>query len=92
MGFKLLTGKEGMGAGDFKLLAGLCAWLGWQALLPILVLGAGVGSIVGITLIATGRQDRSKPIPFGPFLAAAGWIALLYRDALVAVYLPAGMP
>lgn len=92
MGFKLFTGKEGMGAGDFKLLAGLCAWLGWQALLPILVLGAGVGSIVGVTLIATGRQERSKPIPFGPFLAAAGWIALLYRDALVAVYLPAGMP
>jgi leader peptidase (prepilin peptidase)/N-methyltransferase len=86
--FKLLTGKEGMGEGDFKLLAALCAWLGWPLLLPILVLSAGVGSIIGVGLLLAGRHDRNKPLPFGPFLAAAGWIAVLYADQLTAVYLP----
>jgi leader peptidase (prepilin peptidase)/N-methyltransferase len=85
--FRLLTGKEGMGYGDFKLLAALGAWLGWQLLLPIVLLSALVGAIVGIALIATRRQARGKPIPFGPFLAAAGWLAMLWGPQLVARYL-----
>jgi leader peptidase (prepilin peptidase)/N-methyltransferase len=88
MAFKLLTGKEGMGEGDFKLLAGLCAWLGWPMLIPILILSAGVGSVVGIALMASGVHERGKPIPFGPFLAAAGWLAMLSGDWLVGMYLP----
>ena len=85
--FRLLTGKEGMGYGDFKLLAALGAWLGWQLLLPIVLLSAGVGAIVGIALIATRRTQRGHPIPFGPFLAAAGWVAMLWGPQLVAGYL-----
>ncbi len=85
--FRLLTGKEGMGYGDFKLLAALCAWLGWQMLLPIVLLSAGVGAIVGISLIALRRQQRGNPMPFGPFLAAAGWVAMLWGPQLVARYL-----
>lgn len=87
MGFKLLTGKEGMGFGDFKLLAALGAWLGWTALPLIVLLSAVVGATVGIALIATGRLDRERPMPFGPFLAAAGWIAMIYGDVLIALYL-----
>ncbi len=87
MGFKLLTGKEGMGFGDFKLLSALGAWLGWTMLPLIVLLSAVVGATVGIALIATGRQSREKPIPFGPFLAAAGWIAMLYGDRLIGLYL-----
>ncbi len=86
-GFKLLTGKEGMGYGDFKLLAALGAWLGWQMLLPIVLLSAGVGAIVGLLLIATHRQQRGHPIPFGPFLAAAGWIAMMWGPEMVTRYL-----
>jgi len=85
--FRLLTGKEGMGYGDFKLLAALCAWLGWQMLLPIVLLSAAVGAIVGLTLIALRRQQRGNPIPFGPFLAAAGWVAMLWGPQMVARYL-----
>jgi leader peptidase (prepilin peptidase)/N-methyltransferase len=85
--FRLLTGKEGMGYGDFKLLAALGAWLGWQMLLPIVLLAAGVGAIVGTTLIATRRQERGTPIPFGPFLAAAGWLAMLWGPQMIARYL-----
>jgi leader peptidase (prepilin peptidase)/N-methyltransferase len=85
--FRLLTGKEGMGYGDFKLLAALCAWLGWQMLLPIVLLSAGVGAMVGVALIAMRRQQRGNPIPFGPFLAAAGWVAMLWGPQLVAGYL-----
>jgi leader peptidase (prepilin peptidase)/N-methyltransferase len=85
--FRLLTGKEGMGYGDFKLLAALCAWLGWQMLLPIVLLSAGVGAIVGVSLIALRRQQRGHPMPFGPFLAAAGWVAMLWGPQLVARYL-----
>jgi leader peptidase (prepilin peptidase)/N-methyltransferase len=85
--FRLLTGKEGMGYGDFKLLAALGAWLGWQMLLPIVLLSAGVGAIVGIALIATRRQQRGNPIPFGPFLAAAGWLSMLWGPQAVARYL-----
>ena len=76
--FRLLTGKEGMGYGDFKLLAALGAWLGWQMLPLIILLSAVVGATVGIALIVVRRHDRNVPIPFGPYLAAAGWIALLY--------------
>jgi leader peptidase (prepilin peptidase)/N-methyltransferase len=85
--FRLATGKEGMGYGDFKLLAALGAWLGWQMLLPIVLLSAAVGAIVGGALIALRRQQRGNPIPFGPFLAAAGWVAMLWGPALVARYL-----
>jgi leader peptidase (prepilin peptidase)/N-methyltransferase len=76
--FKLATGKEGMGYGDFKLLAALGAWLGWTMLPTIILLSSVVGAVVGIALIATARLGRGKPMPFGPYLAAAGLIALLY--------------
>lgn len=76
--FKLVTGKEGMGYGDFKLLAALGAWLGWTMLPTIILLSSVVGAVVGITLIASARLGRGKPMPFGPYLAAAGLIALLY--------------
>lgn len=76
--FKLVTGKEGMGYGDFKLLAALGAWLGWQELPVIIILSALVGAIVGIALMAVRGRDRNVPMPFGPFLAAAGWLAMLY--------------
>lgn len=76
--FKLVTGKEGMGYGDFKLLAALGAWLGWSMLPIILLLSSVVGAIVGICLIIFSKRGRDNPIPFGPYLAAAGMIALLY--------------
>ena len=85
--FRLLTGKEGMGYGDFKLLAALGAWLGWQMLPLIILLSAAVGAVVGISLIAFKRHDRSVPIPFGPYLAAAGWIAMLYGPQIISGYL-----
>lgn len=85
--FRLLTGKEGMGYGDFKLLAALGAWLGWQMLPLIILLSAVVGAAVGISLIAFKRHDRSVPIPFGPYLAAAGWIAMLYGPQIIDGYL-----
>ena len=84
--FKLVTGKEGMGFGDFKLLALLGAWLGWQALPMILLLSALVGSIVGISLILLLGRDKNIPIPFGPYLAAAGFIALLWGDQIKQAY------
>ncbi|HSM26955.1 MAG TPA: A24 family peptidase [Thioalkalivibrio sp.] len=86
--FRLATGKEGMGYGDFKLLAALGAWLGWQALPMILLLASLVGAIVGIALILLRGRDRNIPIPFGPYLAAAGWLVLLWGDSLITVYLP----
>ncbi len=86
--FRLATGKEGMGYGDFKLLAALGAWLGWQALPMILLLASLVGAIVGIALILLLGRDRNIPIPFGPYLAAAGWLVLLWGDQLITVYLP----
>jgi leader peptidase (prepilin peptidase)/N-methyltransferase len=85
--FRLLTGKEGMGHGDFKLLAALGAWLGWQMLLPVVLLSAGVGAMVGIALIALRRTQHGTPIPFGPFLAGAGWIAMLWGPGIVHGYL-----
>ena len=85
--FRLLTGKEGMGYGDFKLLAALGAWLGWQMLPLIILLSAAVGAVVGISLIVFKHHDRGAPIPFGPYLAAAGWIAMLYGPQIVDSYL-----
>jgi leader peptidase (prepilin peptidase)/N-methyltransferase len=85
--FRLLTGKEGMGYGDFKLFAALGAWLGWQMLLPIILLSAFAGAVLGIAMIALRGRDRNIPIPFGPYLAAAGWIALMWGDEIVASYL-----
>ena len=82
--FKLATGKEGMGYGDFKLLAALGAWLGWAMLPTIILLSSVVGAIVGISLIVFARRGRDKPIPFGPYLAAAGLIALLYGSDISA--------
>lgn len=86
-GFKLLTGKEGMGFGDFKLLAVLGAWLGWQHLLTIILLSSLVGAIVGITMITLRGHDRQIPIPFGPYLATAGWVTLLWGDAILKTYM-----
>jgi leader peptidase (prepilin peptidase) / N-methyltransferase len=85
--FKLFTGKEGMGYGDFKLLAALGAWLGWQALPLILLLSSLVGAVIGIALIVSRRQAHSNPIPFGPYLAIAGWVALLWGDSITTWYL-----
>jgi leader peptidase (prepilin peptidase)/N-methyltransferase len=85
--FRLLTGKEGMGYGDFKLLAALGAWLGWQMLPLIILLSAIVGAGVGIAMIVFRRHDRNVPIPFGPYLAAAGWIAMLFGKQIVDWYL-----
>jgi leader peptidase (prepilin peptidase)/N-methyltransferase len=85
--FKLVTGKEGMGYGDFKLLAALGAWLGWQMLPLIILLSAAVGAIIGIAMILLLGRDRQIPIPFGPYLAAAGWIALLWGPQLADAWL-----
>ncbi|KHA54692.1 methyltransferase [Aeromonas hydrophila] len=85
--FKLLTGKEGMGYGDFKLLAALGAWLGWQALPIVLLLSSLVGAFIGIGLILLRNHHQNKPIPFGPYLAIAGWIALLWGDTITRWYL-----
>jgi leader peptidase (prepilin peptidase)/N-methyltransferase len=85
--FKLATGKEGMGYGDFKLLAALGAWLGWQMLPVIILLSSIVGAAVGIALIVFARHGRNIPIPFGPYLAAAGLIALFWGQELTQTYL-----
>lgn len=86
-GFKLLTGKEGIGYGDFKLLAALGAWLGWQFLPAIVLLSSLVGAVVGISLMLLKKQQQEQAIPFGPYLAAAGWLALLWGDTLNQWYL-----
>ena len=85
--FKLTTGREGMGYGDFKLFALLGAWLGWQALPLILILSSVVGAILGLVLLARRGQNRHTPLPFGPYLAAAGWIALLWGQGINGAYL-----
>lgn len=85
--FKLLTGKEGMGYGDFKLLALFGAWLGWQNLPLIILLSSLVGAVIGIAMIVLRGRDRQLPIPFGPYLAAAGWLAMIWGDAINSAYL-----
>ena len=85
--FKWLTGREGMGHGDFKLLALLGAWLGWAHLPQIILLSSLVGAVAGLTLIALTRRDHRQPIPYGPYLATAGWIALIWGDWINASYL-----
>ena len=85
--FKLATGKDGMGYGDFKLLAALGAWLGFQSLLTIIILSSVVGAVVGIAGILILGRDRQLPIPFGPYLAMAGWIAALWGDDITRWYL-----
>ncbi len=85
--FKLTTGKEGMGFGDFKLLAVFGAWLGWQYLPLIIMLSSLVGAVIGISMIIFVQKDKNSPIPFGPYLAAAGWLALLWGDQMNALYL-----
>ena len=86
-GFKLLTGKEGMGYGDFKLLSALGAWMGWQSILPIIILSSLVGAVIGIIAIAVLKRDKSAPMPFGPFLAGAGFIMLIWGPQLISSYL-----
>jgi leader peptidase (prepilin peptidase) / N-methyltransferase len=85
--FKLVTGKEGMGYGDFKLFAALGAWVGWKVLPLIILLSAATGAVLGISMIVLRGRDRAAPMPFGPYLAVAGWIAMLYGDSLISGYL-----
>jgi leader peptidase (prepilin peptidase)/N-methyltransferase len=85
--FRLLTGKEGMGHGDFKLLAALGAWLGWQMLPLIILLSSLVGAVIGLIMIGLKRHQSTQPMPFGPFIALAGWIALMWGDQIIDAYL-----
>jgi leader peptidase (prepilin peptidase)/N-methyltransferase len=85
--FRLITGKEGMGYGDFKLFAALGAWLGWKVLPLIILLSAGTGAVLGILMILFKGRDRAAPMPFGPYLATAGWLAMMYGDGLIDGYL-----
>ena len=85
--FKLATGKEGMGYGDFKLLAALGAWLGWEMLPIIIILSSVVGAAYGILAMAIVGREKNKPMPFGPYLAAAGWIALMWGEQIKAIWL-----
>jgi leader peptidase (prepilin peptidase)/N-methyltransferase len=84
--FKLLTKKEGMGYGDFKLLAALGAWLGWQQVPMVLLFSSFVGALFGIALIVLARHGRNQPLPYGPYLAASGWIAFVSGDAIMKWY------
>ena len=84
--FKIVTGKEGMGYGDFKLLAMLGAWLGWKPLFVVILTSSAVGAAVGITMIVLKKTERSTQIPFGPYLAAAGWLTLIWGDELMRFY------
>ena len=85
--FKLVTGKEGMGYGDFKLLAALGAWLGWEMLPLIIILSSAVGAVYGILMIFAKGRDKSAPMPFGPYLAIAGWIALMFGEQITNAWL-----
>jgi leader peptidase (prepilin peptidase)/N-methyltransferase len=85
--FRLATGKEGMGYGDFKLFAALGAWLGWKLLPVVILLAAAAGALIGILMILWRGRDRAAPMPFGPYLAAAGWLAMMYGNGLVRGYL-----
>ncbi len=84
--FKLLTGKEGMGYGDFKLLAVLGAWFGWQSLALIILISSFAGAIIGIAVILASKDKKSRPMPFGPYLAIAGWSYLVYGEAITHFY------
>jgi leader peptidase (prepilin peptidase)/N-methyltransferase len=84
--FRLLTGKEGMGYGDFKLLAALGAWMGWEFLPLIILMSSVVGAVVGLVLMGIGKLQRDKPMPFGPFIAAAGWISLIWGERILDYY------
>ena len=84
--FKLITGKEGMGYGDFKLLAVLGAWTGWKMLMVIILTSSAVGALVGVSMILLKKTERGTQIPFGPYLAAAGWITLLWGSDLLRFY------
>ena len=86
--YRLIRGKEGMGAGDFKLLAALGAWMGWQAIPSIILLSSAVGAIVGIALIVFRQHDREVPIPFGPYLAGGGIAALFFGEQLSRLWMP----
>lgn len=85
--FRLVTGKEGMGYGDFKLLAALGAWVGWEMLPLIILLSSLLGAVIGLTMIALNRHKPSQPMPFGPYIALAGWVALLWGDGIIDSYL-----
>ena len=85
--FKLVTGKEGMGYGDFKLLAALGAYTGWQGLPVIILLSSFVGAVIGIAIMMIQNKGKSLAIPFGPYLAVAGWLTLLYKDVIITTYL-----
>jgi leader peptidase (prepilin peptidase)/N-methyltransferase len=85
--FRLITGKEGMGYGDFKLFAALGAWMGLKILPLVILLAAGTGACLGVLMIVLRGRDRAAPMPFGPYLAAAGWLAMLYGPQLVEGYL-----
>ena len=85
--FRLATGKEGMGYGDFKLLAALGAWMGWKMLIPIVLVAAVVGAVVGVITLKTRGQSTATPIAFGPYLAAAGWLMLMFGQQLLTGYL-----
>lgn len=89
--FKWLTGKEGMGYGDFKLLALIGAFCGWQALFLVIILSSFLGAAVGLTQIALGRLKRTTPIPFGPYLAIGGWVALMWLDPIQSLYFQYGL-
>ncbi|MCV2884917.1 A24 family peptidase [Aestuariibacter sp. AA17] len=84
--FKIVTGKEGMGFGDFKLLAAIGAWVGWQHLPTVILMSSAVGAVIGIAMLKFQKKDQSQPIPFGPYLAIAGWITLLYGETLANAY------
>lgn len=86
-GFRLLTGKEGLGYGDFKLVAAIGAWLGWQMLPLVILLASVIGAVVGGVYLKMSRRGRDHPIPFGPFLAGAGFVAMFWGDAIVGGYL-----
>jgi leader peptidase (prepilin peptidase)/N-methyltransferase len=85
--FRLVTGKEGMGYGDFKLFAALGAWLGWKELPLIILLAAASGAVIGVSTIILRGRDRAAPMPFGPYLSIAGWLAMMYGDDLIGGYL-----
>ena len=85
--FRLVTGKEGMGYGDFKLLGAIGAWVGWQALPVVVLFSSLVGAVLGIALIMFRGRDHSQPMPFGPFLASAGWLTLLWGNDIIELYL-----